>query len=205
MKEYKDFNDYELMYMVSDNNELATDIIYEKYTPIIKKISMRYLDEAKSIGFDYDDLMQEGYIALSKAIEFYDANNASLFYTYAIHSIVGAIINLLRKGSTLKNIALNSSLLLSSSNTDDVCLYDVVADPNAILPELTILEIDFFDQIKFFMHSLKFEYALIFELVFNGFSNKDISCLLDISINSVFNSIYRVRKKLKKYLASVEN
>lgn len=205
MKEYKDFNDYELMYMVSDNDELALSIIYDKYTPVIKKIARKYLSEAKAIGLDYDDLVQEGYIALSKSIRFYNADNVSLFYTYVIRSIVGAIINLLRSGNTLKNTTLNNSLLLSSSNSDDICLYDVIADPNAVLPESVCLEYAFLDDIKKYMYSLSFDNSMIFELVFNGFSNKDISCLLDLSYNTVYNAIYYVRKKLKIYLAGVEN
>lgn len=205
MKNYQDLNDYELMYMISDNNELATDMVYSKYAPIIGKIASKYLDEARAIGFEYDDLIQEGYIALYKSIRCYDSNSTNLFYTYVVHSIVGAIINLLRKGNALKNTILNTSLLLSSSNNDNVSLYDVIPDSNAILPDEVFMSNELMLGIKEFLYSLDLEKASIFELLINGFQNSEIMLILDLSKKSVDNLIYRIRKKAKIYLGIVEN
>ena len=35
MKDYKD-NDYELLYLISENNEEAKELFYNKYKPIIE-------------------------------------------------------------------------------------------------------------------------------------------------------------------------
>jgi DNA-directed RNA polymerase specialized sigma subunit len=41
--EYKNFNDYELLYYISEGNEDANNIIIKKYEPLINKIAIKML------------------------------------------------------------------------------------------------------------------------------------------------------------------
>ena len=36
--DYKDYNDYELIYMVRENDDSSYDILFQKYIPIIKRM-----------------------------------------------------------------------------------------------------------------------------------------------------------------------
>jgi len=36
---YKKINDYELLYMVRENDDYSKDLLYEKYLPIIKSLA----------------------------------------------------------------------------------------------------------------------------------------------------------------------
>ena len=36
---YKNINDYEVLYMIRENSDDARDLIFQKYSPIIKKIA----------------------------------------------------------------------------------------------------------------------------------------------------------------------
>ena len=61
MKNKKD-SDYELLYLISENNEDAKKLFYEKYKPIIEMKVKKYISYVESRGYDYNDLVQEGKI-----------------------------------------------------------------------------------------------------------------------------------------------
>lgn len=199
---YKDLNDYEIMYLVEENDDIANELLFEKYRPIILNIAIKYKEEAKKYGLELDDLIQEGYVGLYNAMKTYNQNKDSLFYTYALISIRSKILNLIRCNNNCKNSALNNSLSLyeKSVNFNDISLLDVISDEKCINPSDNLLEKEFNSIIADFLYSLDFNYALIFELRLNGFCNKDISLLLDVSNRSVTNNIFRINKKLKNYL-----
>ena len=59
---YKEQNDNELLYLVSENSEEAKEIIFKKYKPIIEMKANKLKDVAESCGYDINDLIQEGMI-----------------------------------------------------------------------------------------------------------------------------------------------
>lgn len=50
-----EYNDYELVYLVREQNEEALHIIIEKYSPLIGKIASSYY----GIGYDYQDFFKK--------------------------------------------------------------------------------------------------------------------------------------------------
>ena len=71
---YKDLNDYEIMYLVEENDDVANELIFIKYRPIILNIAIKYKEEAKKYGLELDDLIQEGYVGLYSAMKNYNQN-----------------------------------------------------------------------------------------------------------------------------------
>ena len=73
IKEYKtDYdNDYELLYLISENNEDASNALYKKYEPVIDYYARKYYKLTQGKGIDYNDLYQEGLIGLDAAIKGY--------------------------------------------------------------------------------------------------------------------------------------
>ena len=41
-------NDYELIYMVRENDEVSQDLLYEKYLPIIKNLASEFYQKYNS-------------------------------------------------------------------------------------------------------------------------------------------------------------
>ena len=41
---YREFNDYEILYLISENHDDIFDILYKKYYPLIKKYTNRIMD-----------------------------------------------------------------------------------------------------------------------------------------------------------------
>lgn len=200
---YKDLNDYEIMYLVEENDDEANRLLFEKYHPVIFKMAIKYKNEAKKCGLELEDLIQEGYIGLYNASKTYNPSKDSLFYTYANISIRSKMLNVIRCNNTQRNNTLNNSLSLFDNffNSNDSNLLEVLSDESAIDPEKLMIENEFNLLISDFMFSLDFNHALIFELRFNGFSNKDISVLMETSIKSITNIIFRINKKFKEYLS----
>ena len=79
---YPNYNDYELISMVKENDENSYDILYQKYLPIIKKIASNYYFKYSNYGYDYEDFLQESHLAFQRALRYFDESRNSLFYTF---------------------------------------------------------------------------------------------------------------------------
>ena len=79
---YKDYNDYELIYMVRENSTTSKDILYKKYSPIISSIVNEFYSKYNNYGFEYDDFYQEAMYTFEKCIIKYDDSKDTLFYTF---------------------------------------------------------------------------------------------------------------------------
>lgn len=185
--DYKELNDYEVVYMVRENDDEAREVIFDKYIPIVKKIASNHLKYGKSVGVDFDDLVQEGLIALNKAIDKYNDLEGCLFYTFACVCVERRILTYCRCMGNFKHYSLNSAL-------SEEFLYSLSDErtPEAYYDEIC-LEKDFIR----FKNLFDFDESCIFELRYNGFSYKEISRLLDVPIHSIDGILYKIRKILR--------
>lgn len=202
MGDYKDLNDYEIIYMVKENDDDAIEILFRKYRPVIVKIASNYLKIAKSYGLELEDLIQEGYIALYSAYRNYSDIRDAMFYTFVNISVHSKILNCLRLSNTKKNKTLNTSISLFNklSYVDEQELIDVVEDELSLLPEeeLDLKELE--NIVRNFILELNYPQSCVFELNMNGFSNLDIADLLGLNKKQVINYLFTARKKFQSYL-----
>ena len=110
--DYKDLNDYELIYEVRDNNEIAYNTLYAKYRNLINKIAREYYNRNKNTRIEYEDLVQEGFYGMSLAIRGYD-ENSTLFFTYVNICIRREIERYIKTFERNKNMILNEAVSLS--------------------------------------------------------------------------------------------
>ena len=196
---YKNLNDYEQLYLVCENDEYAKEKIFNKYKPIIVSIAKKYLIYANN-RFDLDDLIQEGYIGLNRAISSFDDKENVLFYTFSIVCIERQIKSYYRQFKTLKNYHFYNSYSLDME-IDDMTLSDIVEDKSILnSPTLFLDNSCLEEELINFKHSLDFRTSLVFELRYNGFKYREIADLLDISIGIVDSSIHNCKERLKKFL-----
>ena len=45
---YKELNDYELLYMVRESNDIIKEVLYVKYRPLIKNLSSEFYEKYKN-------------------------------------------------------------------------------------------------------------------------------------------------------------
>ena len=107
-------NDYQLVFLAQEDNEDAIKMIYKKYKPIIVNKSKTAIAFASHHGIDINDIMQEGYIGLDKAIKSFSQNENASFYTFASICIDRQIANYIKKVTGGKSKTLNEAI-----NIDD--------------------------------------------------------------------------------------
>ncbi len=195
---YDEINDNELLFLVSESNEEARSELVKKYTGIVHKISYKYISLAETFGIEEKDLVQEGLIGLSKAIDTYDSTKNVLFYTYVALCIESSIKSALRTASKKKHQSLNSSISLDKLYESDInineILKDETSDPSVqLLDKESIKEI--LDDSKKNLTSFEYE---VFKLKTEGYSNEEIAKKTNKDKKSIENTMFRIKNKLKE-------
>lgn len=186
--EYKDVNDYEVLYLVEENQSDYKEIIFKKYEPIIKKITYAFFCKMKKFGTEYDDVYQEALIGLNYAIDHFDFKKNIKFYTYAILCVKSKLKSYYTKSSNGKQKILNDSMILMQCNDLDIELLVSTNFDDSYL--------SFYDNLIKFKNELDSIQGQVFELKYNGFSNKDIGKLLGLTVKKVYYYLCLIRKKL---------
>ena len=133
---YNEENDYELLYLIAEENEEAKDMFYEKYKPLVEMKAKKYFTQIQNRGYDLNDLVQEGMIGLSKAIKDYENEKNAKFYTFANICIERQMLSFIRNINRNKHQVLNTSLSIDASNkTTGMSLLDKLNDDSSQNPE----------------------------------------------------------------------
>lgn len=199
-KNYDEYNDNELLYLISEHNEEAERILYEKYKPIIEIKVRKYRPLAKRFGLEYNDLIQEGYVGFNDAIKAYKDNKNVLFTSFANMCIERQILSILSYNSRKKHSFLNDSSSLDIPiDEEGRTLSDVLSDgmdPGKMI-ELNEENNDLYEEIYKDMSNFE---KNVFDLKMLGLEYKEIASMLDKSYKSVDSALQRIRYKIKKIL-----
>jgi len=198
--DYKDINDYEVLYMIKENDEDAVELLYKKYKPVIDKKVYKWNSVLKKLGISSMDVRQELYLAFTKAVNKYSENNDTLFYTYVNILLDGHIKNVI-KTATKKDMVVD--YIVYNDNDEEVSLLDLVSD-DTYEPSKNIDVTDLINFIRNFSSSLDIEQAIIFEMYISGFKNKEIAQVINKPAVNVTVEIGRIMKKFKKILVKNE-
>ena len=201
---YKDYNDQELLYLISEGNEDANNILFDKYKPIIDIKLKKYLNFGKKIGLDYNDLFQEGLVGLSEAIVSYKNNKETKFSSFASLCIERQLSSLISSYNRKKYIYLNESCSLDTIIDDKGrTLMDYVFDDKND-PSIKIENLEYKKNLyKCLNNQLSDFEKSVFELKISGLDHKEISILLNKSYKSVDTALQRIRIKLRKFLKNL--
>ena len=197
--DYKDLNDYELIYQVKENDDVAYNALITKYSNLVNMISRKYIRIFKGIGLEREDLFQAGMLGIFQALDDYNSDN-TVFYTYAALCAKREMKKLIKMSTRQKYKALNEAISFDKPISTNVNLtisetissgYDIESD--------YLLQEDF-KRLYDFKYDLPFLESMIFELRFNGFRVKEIAILLDIPYATIEYHMSKIRKKAKNVL-----
>lgn len=197
-------NDYELLYLVSENNEEANEMVYKKYKPVIDYYARKYTNLIEGKGIDYNDLFQEGLIGLDSAIKKYKDQKDIRFSTFAFVCIKRKILSLVRQVNRKKHSILNESYSIDYRNDDDKNGFENLVYNNfGGIEELLVSK----ENHEAFNKKINdvltpFEKA-VFDLRINGFSLEEICKSLNKSTKSIEGVLYRIRIKLRNILNEI--
>ena len=224
----KEYNDNELLYLLSENDEFAFDMLMEKYQPMIITRLQRY-----HVKSDYwDDYFQECVILLYKCAISYREDITKTFNRYYDKLLQYLIQNLMRRDRQ----SFYRVVLMSMDEIDNIPFYRVEEkkiltsmDDKPITKEdelikmvcdgVTIKEIAESNDINYYQaYNLvrkvksKREFrekkkspfssleANIYELFKTGYRPGEIASLLSINPSTVYNAMKRIRSKQKSFV-----
>lgn len=184
------FSDKELAAKAKDGDSAAFGALSERYLPILKNRANRY---SNVVGVDTEDFVQEGMIALFKAVKNFDGRMGIQFNTYAVTCINNSMT------SAIKTHMRNAGQTSSFPSGDSLDLEMRVPAQNApmLLEDMYILQEDsqvFADQIQSLLSNFERQ---VLRLYLRGNSYLEISGLLSTTTKAVDNALQRIRKKLR--------
>ena len=196
---YKDLNDFEIIYNIRENSEEASEMLYQKYEPLIRASAKRLYRYSNGLGLELNDYIQEGMIALSSAIKSYDECQDASFYTYARVCIEKRMVSLMAKSTSAKNKILNTSLPFEILDDEgDVLRFQSALQDDSTNPEEIMISIesekDLVNRIKQNLTDLE---SQLFDLKTSGLTYREIALILDKSTKSIDNAIQRIKTKFK--------
>lgn len=198
---YKEYNDNELLYYVHENNEEAVEIVYKKYEPLIYNLANRVINYCQNSGVEISDLIQEGMLGLSKAIEQYQDRKEASFYTFAKTCIERKMISAAIAARRQKHKILNESLSIETTDEDGNAIYENLLSDETNNPEKMLLNLETEKNILKKAEEVLTDFELqVFELKLNDFNYKEIAEILDRDVKAVDNALQRMKSKLKKQI-----
>ena len=198
----KEYNDYEILDVVSEGNEEALELIIKKYQPVIKYIAGRKIKIASNLGLDMSDLYQEGMIGLVEAINDFKAAKGVTFYTFANLCINRQINSALTKNNRDRDKILNNSLSLDKKVADsDKTLMEVLKPTNNITPLHEIIDVENDEELysKIKSNLSEFE-TTVFDLKISNYSYDEIQEKLGVSSKRIYSAMRRIKDKIKLVL-----
>ncbi len=200
--DYHDYNDFELLSYIEENNEEASEILFKKYEPLINSFASKMFSYCKNSGLELNDLVQEGRLGLNLAINNYNYNHNknAKFYTYAKMCIERNIISMALRAKRLKHKVLNESISLEFDEDERYKINNIISD-DSYNPEKQILD---YENEKELIENIKsvltdFEQQ-VFELKLSSFTYKEIAEILERDIKSIDNALQRIKIKIKEQL-----
>ena len=190
---YYDLNDYELLFMVNEQNEDAKDILYTKYYAFIKSIVLKYQRAANVLNVDINELYQESLIAFYDAIDNYDDEYYISFSSFLKMCIERRFNKIIRKHNNDKHKVFVN--YISIEDTDEYYIGKYLSDynnnPAVILDNKEILDCIF--------DLLSPEERELVNLLADGLSTKEIAKVYNKNYKNMYNKIYKLKHKIKTF------
>ena len=115
-EKYTKMTDENLLNEITLNqNNIALDCLIDRYKDMVGMKANKFF----MVGSEKDDMLQEGYIGLYKAVKSYDQEKQNSFKTFAGLCIERQMITAVKNSNRQKHIPLNSSLSLNSGAYDE--------------------------------------------------------------------------------------
>ena len=188
---YGNLTDEELMNRLEAGETEVTEYLLDKYKPLVKsRARTLYL-----IGGEKDDLIQEGMIALFRAIRGFRSSEECSFYNFAELCITRQMYTAVQASKRKKHAPLNSYVALEEEA-------GLMADQN---PEDLVIDQENlesrYDQIHRRLSDME---KLVLELYLEGRTYGQIAAVIGKNEKAVDNTIQRLKKKLDKHEKNVD-
>ena len=183
---FDNLTDNQLIALHKQGDLNAFEVICERYKGLVRAICRSYF----LLGGDNDDLLQEGFLGLLKAVNTYDEGKNTSFKTFASTCVSSNVKTAVRVDFKKSNKALNESVSLA-----EVCFVETENLEDVIIEKEKKTELE--NKIQSVLSKLEYD---IFKLWLSGNSYEEIAGITGKSGKSVDNAVQRIKNKLKKNL-----
>lgn len=198
MVNYEHMTDEQLICRLRDGDKTIMDYLMEKYKNLVRKeANAMYL-----LGGENDDLIQEGMIGLFKAVQDYQPDQDTSFYSFARLCITRQMYSAIAASKRKKHSPLNSYISLYEKGEDQSLLIetmeaDIQTNPEELFvsrEHAALLESKLEESLSDLENRVLYLHLL-------GTDYKTIARLLDKSPKTIDNALQRIKNKTEKILA----
>ena len=189
--------DEQLIEQMREGDSGIIDYLMEKYKNTVRKeANAMYL-----LGGENDDLIQEGMIGLFKAVQDYDPEQRTSFFSFAKLCITRQMYSAIEASRRKKHGPLNSYVSLYELGEDESKLMDMMAAGGESNPEELFVSREYVRILQNRLEeSLSDLESRVLYLHLMGTDYKTIARLLDKSPKTVDNALQRIKNKTEKIL-----
>ncbi len=185
------YNDYELLYLIRQKNEIAFMILMRKYERVARYLIQKYVGEDISLLIK-EDYLQNGRLKLLQAVEDYREDSNSSFYHFYCEIYHNLLIDYYRK-SQRRNCAISLDEPIYGSDSN-YCLLDIM-ESSADYISVSSESLERIQKRKAILNSME---KKIVDLRALGYTYQQIADLLKINIKKVDNTLQKVRSDRQK-------
>lgn len=195
-----EYPDTELVNMVCEKSEEAGDLLYDKYKYIVDIIYNKYLKSAYALSVDLKELRQEALLGFSDALVNFDQDKSASLPTFISLCVERRVGNYVKKADTTKYRILKDVYSLDAPMSDSSTLKEYIGDDSKDPGKTLEMEENLINLKKTIDNLLSPHEKEVYELLINGFSYDDICTILKISQKQVYNTVSRLREKIKSII-----
>ncbi|MGL4910763.1 MAG: sigma-70 family RNA polymerase sigma factor [Cetobacterium sp.] len=185
------------IFLAQSGDEESIEKIIREYQGAIYKNNRSFFLK----GGDSDDLMQEGFIGLIKAIKSYDDNRNACFSTFANLCIRRQMITAVKNHNSDKYKNLNQAMQGEGYSTHEESVHYSFPSLGFYSPEDIFLGKELVNLLTSFLEeNLSSLERKVFSYLCKEYSYIEIATFLDESPKKIDNTIQRVKKKILGYL-----
>ena len=180
LREYKALSDEELVRSAKNDKKAVSELIV-RYLRTVHFLASRYS------GDIYEDLVQEGFVGLLKAVNTYRPDENVKFSTYANVCVKNKIVSSLKKNSLINGVEF----------TDEMA-EDLFSSVMTRSPENIIIENERMDEVyKKITSALSEQEWKVFQLFLTGMAYNQMALNLGVTVKSGDSAMQMVRRKFK--------
>ena len=170
------YNDNELLYLISENDDDAKELLIKKYQPLI----LKYIKNSNHNADETNDYYQECMLALIKAINTYNE-----MYHFSFNSYLNLILK-------RKIIYLNKKKMKENSLSYQEDLEEYVIDACSVKEENEIMIEENSNILS------KFEMSVYQYKYIEGLKPAEIAKLMNKKVKQIYDALNRIKQKISK-------
>ena len=205
LNNYLDFNDYELLYMIRQNDEMALFILLKKYEGYLRALLRDKWNDALP-GFEKEDLMQIARLKVIESAEYFNEEKGCTFCTYMTMCVMRRLGTLKKTAMREKNafpviVSLDGMIREDSA----ICYMESIQsnqqrfDPSFYLEYSNLIK-----KTKEFVDALSEAEKKIWSCITSDLSYAEASAMLKMKEKTYDNAVYKLRKKFNSHLKQTE-